>query len=518
MNKKVAFVVLIIGLIVLGALKFFVIGKEEDNALSSSDAKNIRETIDINVDSWVGYYLLCSKNFRASLRNEGIRSVCHNDNANLNDRFEKLRNGDIQFAVATIDAYLALGGDYQFPGTIVAIIDESKGGDALLANSDDIATLDDLKNNPQLRIALTPDSPSEHLIRSLAVHFDMPTFKKRGRWLKETESSEEACQKLINGDVDAAVCWEPDVTKTLLADNKLIKLIGSEDTEKLIVDVLLVNRAFAQEKPEIVKEVISHYFDTLSFYQQNPDNLVKELKKKTGLNTNSVQSMLKGVAWINLTDNAYDWFSTVDQTAPHEYLYESIESALSILQETEVKKENPLPNKDPYSITQSQFIEQLFEERVGSVSGQKLNQRKLGQSEDNKFRPLTQSQWKSLRSVGTLKVRNISFPKSSSDLSYSAKQLLDAAASDLSHYPNFRISVEGHTGLSGDKDANQRLSQERAESVVRYLNIAHGVSEDRMLATGVGSDEPLSKKPNESRRSYKYRLSRVELILKVGSL
>ncbi|OES24174.1 phosphate ABC transporter substrate-binding/OmpA family protein [Alteromonas macleodii] len=510
--KAIAIFVLVLGLFGLVAFKMFDEKSQSDDTLNTSDAQHIKSTVKIGVDNWTGYYLLCSRHFRSSLRNEGILAQCENDNADLDTRFDKLRRGKLQFAVTTVDAYVALGKDYDFPGAIVAVIDESKGGDALVANEDVIASIDDLKNNPALRIALTQDSPSEHLARSLAVHFDVSNLKRRGDWLVAADGSEDAAKKLQSGLVDAAVLWEPDVTKALQTSG-IKKILGTEDTEKLIVDVLLVNRDLIKDDPDLVQSVIDLYFQTLQFYQQNPENLVRELTKETGLKSGAVQSMLKGVKWATLTDNAYDWFSIASTGSNQEYLVESIDSALSILQETGVMKDNPLPDANPYLLLQSSFVSSIFDTRIGSVDPSRL-----ASSQSVSFPALSNAQWSQLREIGTLKVRKIRFARSSSDLSMDAKRMLDEAARDLAHYPNYRILIKGHTGVTGDADANLTLSQDRADAVLRYLNIAHATDENRLWAQGVGAAEPLPRQPNESNRSYRSRLPRVELILKAGQL
>ncbi|AUI88022.1 hypothetical protein BS333_16745 [Vibrio azureus] len=511
MNKGIAVVVLVFGMVGLFLFKSFSDDRSEAHTVATSDAQSIHDTVRIGVDSWVGYYPLCSRNFKANLRNDGIRSVCDN-NPSLEERFEQLKKGEIDFAVSSIDAYLALGKKVQYPGTIVAIIDESKGGDALLAWGDSVSSIDDLKNHSSLRVALATDSPSEQLVRSLAVHFDVSTFKRRGDWLIATNSAEEAAEKLKNHEVDAAVVWEPYVTKSLGVEG-IKKILGTEDTEHLIVDVLLVNRDFAKNKPEIVHSVLEKYFDALKFYKNSPDSLVRELQKSTGLDKPDVQAMLKGVKWIDLYSNIYDWFSTLDTVSGNEYLVSVIENDLDILRSTGVLKQNPLPDENPYLITQSSFIDELFRKKTGGSHTEQPHSNMA-----IKFNKLTDEQWADLHEVGTLKVRNIHFSRSSSALSLEAKRMLDEAAKDLAHYPNFRISVKGHTGILGDPKANKALSQDRADAVVRYLTITHGIEEERIRAIGIGADEPLSRKPNESHRAYKYRLPRVELILKAGTL
>ena len=85
--------------------------------------------------------------------------------------------------------------------------------------------------------------------------------------------------------------------------------------------------------------------------------------------------------------------------------------------------------------------------------------------------------------------------------------------SDLEHYPNFRVEVRGHSGTKGDPHANLALSQQRAQAVVRYIEIAHTLDENRIRAVGFGGSRPLQRKPGESNRAYNYRLPRVEIAL-----
>jgi outer membrane protein OmpA-like peptidoglycan-associated protein len=498
MRKTIAVVTLIVGFVVIGGLKFLSVDKIEDLTASTSDAGAFKHTIRIGVDSWVGYYPLCSKYLRTALRNEGIQVICHSS-ADVAERFQMLKKQELEMAASSVDAYLGLGGKTQFPGSIIAVIDESKGGDALFCNREAASTVDEIKLNPALRIALVSDSPSEHLVRSLAVHFDIPTLKHRGSWMLPTKGSNEAFESIVNGRVDCAVLWEPDVTRAL--NNKdMVKVIGSEDTERLIVDVLLANRHWLQKNPELSNTVMKAYFDTLAYYQHNPDSLAAELQRETKLDKKSVLTMLGGVRWVHLAENAINWY------ANDEYLVDTISNAKRVLVESGRNSEELLPNDDPYAILSSKEVTQLFS-LSGNLPAEQVDNAKV-------FLRLSEKQWLSLPNVGTLKVRNVHFQSSSSELSLDAKRMLDEANNDLSHYPNFRVMIKGHTGLGGDDDANRELSSQRAKMVTRYLNIIHGVDENRLLSIGVGADEPLSQLPNEGLRSYRSRLSRVEIILK----
>ena len=67
--------------------------------------------------------------------------------------------------------------------------------------------------------------------------------------------------------------------------------------------------------------------------------------------------------------------------------------------------------------------------------------------------------------------------------------------------------------MRGDPEENQLLSQERAESVARYLGVTYNVDPNRLRVVGFGATQPLPQLPGETERAYSYRLPLVELSL-----
>ena len=60
----------------------------------------------------------------------------------------------------------------------------------------------------------------------------------------------------------------------------------------------------------------------------------------------------------------------------------------------------------------------------------------------------------------------------------------------LSEHPDVDVSVEGHTDSDGDSDFNQKLSEERAETVRNQL-ISMGISAGRLTSKGFGESMPV---------------------------
>ncbi len=90
-----------------------------------------------------------------------------------------------------------------------------------------------------------------------------------------------------------------------------------------------------------------------------------------------------------------------------------------------------------------------------------------------------------------LAARSIHFDTSSAHISRGSFALLDELALAASECPEARIRIEGHTDSRGGEGFNKRLSQARAESVVRYL-IEKGVAASRLTAVGYGESRPVA--------------------------
>jgi outer membrane protein OmpA-like peptidoglycan-associated protein/ABC-type nitrate/sulfonate/bicarbonate transport system substrate-binding protein len=504
-HVKIAAGLIVLGLIAAAGYKYVWPRFEERRQIDTSDARGAKGRVVIGVDNWVGYFPLCSDEMKKRIRRAGYVLQCEDDKADYPARFAALRGGQLQFAVATIDAYLLNGPGAGFPGAIVAVIDESKGGDAIVGWQDRVASIDALKADPTPTIAFTPGSPSEHLLRSAAVHFDVAGLLAGNAWRVETNGSPAALQKLLAHKVDAAVLWEPDVTRALNTQG-VVKLLSTADTQRLIVDVLIAGRSVLQQDPEMAKVVLQTYFEVIRHYRDNPELLARDVASSTRLPAQQVSAMLKGVSWTSLTDNFQVWLGT---TPDANATVDVIQSTLHVLEESSAVKHNPLPERDPYRILNRQFVGAAFTAVATGAAAAAPSTNSL----EKRFEPLDDTAWSRLREVGTLKSFNVSFQSGTSDLGYDGKLELDRMMEILSHYPTFRVLVRGHTGLNGDPEENKRLSADRAEAVARYMNVTYNVDLNRMRVVGLGATQPLARAAGETERAYQYRLPRVEISL-----
>jgi len=104
---------------------------------------------------------------------------------------------------------------------------------------------------------------------------------------------------------------------------------------------------------------------------------------------------------------------------------------------------------------------------------------------------------------------NITFRTGSADLNADFLRVLDSVGLVLKEYNKTLVVIAGHTDNVGSDENNQRLSQQRAESVGKYLS-GRAVASERMVITGYGESRPVASNDSESGRSQNRR---VELTL-----
>ncbi|MDH3998567.1 MAG: OmpA family protein [Desulfuromonadales bacterium] len=83
---------------------------------------------------------------------------------------------------------------------------------------------------------------------------------------------------------------------------------------------------------------------------------------------------------------------------------------------------------------------------------------------------------------------------------------LSKAADFIGRFPNNRVVVEGHTDNVGDAAYNRKLSQQRAENVLKVLIEKYRIDADRISAIGFGPDQPVASNANEPGQSKNRRV------------
>jgi outer membrane protein OmpA-like peptidoglycan-associated protein len=88
-------------------------------------------------------------------------------------------------------------------------------------------------------------------------------------------------------------------------------------------------------------------------------------------------------------------------------------------------------------------------------------------------------------------LKNIFFESGKSTLKTESKVELGKLKALMDKFPKLIVQINGHTDASGSDELNLKLSQQRADVVVKYL-VDQGVDPKRLRSKGYGETQPIA--------------------------
>lgn len=433
-----------------------------------------KKQVTIHLDGFSGYAVLRTKAFADELRAQGIRLRLHDDGADYPARLQALARGEADMAVFTIDALVkasALAGD--LPATIVALVDETVGADAIVTYKQTIANVNDL-NNPEMRFVVTPDSPSETLARVVMSRFQLDRMSDAPFVKVNDAAAVVAKYKAARaGDQLAYVAWEPFVSQ-MLKNNRMHVLVDSSRFPSAIVDVLVASDDLMAKDRETVVEVAKAYFKTNYSYREEGARvkLIMSDSAATGakLSRDEAARLVDGIWWKNARENKAHMNRARGSGLPH--VEDMIASVTAVLLETGAITSDPTGGNPNYLYNDSIWQDLASFEPGGG--GEEIRGVSLP--------GLSDSQWENLVEVGAARAPTLVFARGTDRLTGRSQTLLDELAGAL-QATRYYVIVRGNASRRGDLEANKKLAESRARAVEKYL-VRSGIDPDRIRALG----------------------------------
>ena len=217
-------------------------------------------TYRIGLGPWVGFgplYLAKEKGFFKEAGVEVDLIVL----TGIAERNSALKSGKLDALAAPVD-YFVLSAGNGLMTTIVMTIDESVGGDGIVAKKS-IKQFSDLRGK---KVAFQRGLPSEFFLRAL--------LQQHGVKLEELDYTDmETAQggaAFIAGQVDAAVVWEPWLTKASEKSDGHV-LASTKEYPNLIVDCIAFTQEAIARSPEDVGKIVKAVLRAIDYWKQNPE-------------------------------------------------------------------------------------------------------------------------------------------------------------------------------------------------------------------------------------------------------
>ena len=305
--------------------------------VAGCQSQSSKQVYRIGLGPWIGFgplYLAQEKGFFKEAGIQPELTVI----TGLAERNSSLKSGKVDALAAPID-YFVLSAGNRLETTTVMAIDESVGGDGLVAKKS-IKSFQDLKGK---KVAFQRGLPSEFFLRAL--------LQRNGMSLEDLETFDmETAQggaAFIAGQVDAAVVWEPWLTKAKESGNGYI-LASTKEYPNLIVDCLAFNQKVVEQSPKDVQKIVDAVLKAIAYWQKYPEEANKIMAPFFDMDAAKYAAILSGARFTDLPRNR-EFFGTKEKPGP---IFEVAKQASDIWLKANVIKVSVKPE----SIISTEFV------------------------------------------------------------------------------------------------------------------------------------------------------------------
>lgn len=254
--------------------------------------KNIGE-LTFGLNLWPGALPFVVAQERGYFEEEGLH-VNFNKADDYGTALGDLQNGKNDIAtISLIDAMLGVskGETYR----VVSIIDYSNGADGIVAKKNII----DIRGLKGKKVAVELGANGEYMLRAV--------LKKAGLSLSDIKivnlSSKESAQAFIDGSVDSAVVYEPDLSRAVSIGNGK-KIYTSADDPSLIADVIVAKKEYIDARPEYIRAFVEAQYMATQYINDNPVEAYALGAKFFGVRPDDFRVMMSGVKLLGQSENS----------------------------------------------------------------------------------------------------------------------------------------------------------------------------------------------------------------------
>lgn len=225
-------------------------------------------TIRILCPTWSGYAPIFVASDLGYFKAMGITVDIKFDDERA-DVMAAMARGDIEMDLRTVGEYQGRPRDENTPGIIIGTIDESLGGDGVIA-AGDIKSVADLKGKT---VASELNIPGRLLLQL--------DLKKAGLTLKDVNLKEIATADTVSvfadHSVSAVVSYEPYMSQALKVDaaRNPTEIVSSAQYPGYITDVIIVRADDLKANPEKYRDFLKGIYKAVAYYNTDPAGFIK---------------------------------------------------------------------------------------------------------------------------------------------------------------------------------------------------------------------------------------------------
>ncbi|AUX22580.1 aliphatic sulfonate ABC transporter substrate-binding protein [Sorangium cellulosum] len=279
-------------------------------------------------DLWIGYAGVFLANELGYFKEAGL-DVGLKPFSNPGDTLAALASSQLDIGLTTLQNLAVVNGNGDTDIVAIALIDSSNGADAVVAR-EGIASMADLKGKT---VALTLGEVN-HMLFLLGLE----KAGLRADDVKITSmSADDAGAAFVAGKVDAAVTWEPWITKATKGGGHVI--FSSASVPDTIADSVAVRRSRLAEGKDAYAKFLGAIDRGVRSLRSDPDKALPIVGKYLNAPAEDVKRMLDGDKIYGLAENK-QLFGTADRPGP---VYATMKYVVDFAAQSRLVKKAPAP-------------------------------------------------------------------------------------------------------------------------------------------------------------------------------
>lgn len=379
-------------------------------------------------------------------------------------------------------------------GKAILIVDNTQGGDAVIARDPAIKTIEDLSGK---NVGLVQFTPSHGMLIDAIENSSMTARAKqqvRTVFIKPEEGTAGVRAAFVSGDVDAAVLWDPDLSLALRDVKGSHVVYSTKTATNLIYDVIVCDQR-ELKKPEneaVFQKFVDGWLQGVKVAKANPDQAVEGLinsmeffKVLAGTEGKPFLKQLFGnVVWTDLSDNARV-LGLVGGVNHYERVYTRFDQIY--------RGAGALANPNsPVIPAQESFDLRFIKAALAKDTAAKVEAAKPQAEFTDTGRASAMAS-----PAAVTKPVAVNFGSGSSELTKRAQRVIDTEMIPfIENNGSAYFELSGNTDSVGSANTNQALSVARAKAVAEYLEKQWEIPKARLRVVGFGPTRPLCDEAN----------------------
>jgi NitT/TauT family transport system substrate-binding protein len=278
------------------------------------------KTIRVICNNWSGFAPVFVANDLGYFKKLGLKVSVKFDDEQA-DALAGIAHGDIEVDMRTVDDYQRRPRSPSTPGVMIGTIDESNGGDGVVADGS-IKTVSDLKGKV---VAMETDIPA-YLLLQLELNKAGLSYKDMS--VKQTAGS-DALSVFSDPSVAAIGTFQPFMNKAVTLDAKRGAhiLVSSASYPGTIVDAIIVNQSKLKADPVAYKNFLVGVYKAIAYYKAKPADFIHLAAPHFNLKDAEFQASIDGSLSYTSLDTAKQYFGATGKPGS---LYKTFDTLMTL--------------------------------------------------------------------------------------------------------------------------------------------------------------------------------------------